>query len=283
MKVCVIANSHVNMLVFAAKNGAVRDMEFSFFGAPASMLRGLALRPDKSGFVAETGAAKRWLTLTARATELSFADYDAFVLVDMGMKQQRVLNLFNEFQPYSHHVDPQARLISERAFASAVDRMFDHSLMAYLLRRMRHLKQPVLLVFPPFPSERLKREADVAWLGSAGGRAAMVWVNAVTVSAWMRFARSRNHGFLMQPPETIGRDGLTLERFAIGGERVNGTAYAEDDSQHMNAEMGEIMLTQIAARLGDQTKARPSWPQRIGRLRRWAARRTRSLRKKAAA
>ena len=111
----------------------------------------------------------------------------------------------------------------------------------------------------------------------------MAWVNAVTTSAWERFAGARGRDYVVQPPGTIGRHGLTLERFSVGGERVNGKAFSSDDSQHMNAEMGEIMLKQIVAMLGDQRKARRSWPQRIRRLRRWAARRTRNLRKQAVA
>ncbi len=280
MKVCVIANSHVNMLLFAAKAGVGSEMDFTFFGAPASMLRGLTLRPDKSGFIAETRDASRWLKLTARATEISFADYDAFVLVDLGMKQQRVLNLFKDFQPHACHVGGQARLISERAFVTAAERAFDHSLMAHLLRQMQRVKQPIILVFPPFPSERLTREPDFEWLGSAKGRGAMAWVNAVTTSAWERFANARGCDYIAQPPATIGRQGLTLERFSVGSERVTGKAFSSDDSQHMNAAMGEIMLEQIVAVLHRKDLSRHHWSQRIRRVRRWAARRTRALRGK---
>ncbi|WP_421730456.1 hypothetical protein [Brevundimonas sp.] len=251
MRVAILSNSHINMIKLAATE-APPAWAPTFFGAPATKMRGLVRLPRGRGLHTIDPNLKHWLSFTSGGkASIDYSDYDAFVVLGMGLRTHRALSLFCEFQPAALRMNRKARLISEAAFRVEVRERMRQSTAFHVMELLADQKRPVLVIPAPIPSQTLADRARYRWLKKgAVAASAVAWINEVTFTECQSLASAFNYRFASQPPEAIGRNGLALPEHSAAAFKLTGAGYAGTDVSHMNAAFGQIILQVIGRELG---------------------------------
>lgn len=246
MRVCIFSNSHVAMLKHADDAKPRKRWTPTFFAAPHSLMKYVKLDRGGKSLSTSNAQVKAYLARTSGGLEvIELRSYDAFVVFGLTAKTQIAMDLFNTFQPYKLRVSADARLISEKAFETAVRDAFAKTNAATFLRYLKATKKPLIFAPSPFPNEQAIGHRLFPWTSESGADRAIAYINELCVSLWREMADDAGATLLLQPPETIGKSGLTLVRYGQGTKRMNGRPFQENDPNHMNKAFGRLMLDEI--------------------------------------
>lgn len=262
-RICVIGNSHLG----AAKLGwdAIAAQhpgrDLTFFGAPWSMLDGLALR-DGALVAGDDRLAHKLRRSSGGLDRIVLAEYDRFILYALQFGPRRVLLTYRNFRPPSfewrapledlaplrRHRGP-VQAVSERLFNRIAMAGLGSSLGVRLAVMIRAVTDaPIQLVAAPGFSERVLSTGD--WDGPLG--AGDLDRLAVRVPHLLRKACPEGVQ-LIQPRAHLVRHGLFTARAYAAEDRPGGQP---DDVHTGPAYAGEMLAGAIAAgRTQDLTAA----------------------------
>jgi hypothetical protein len=152
-------------------------------------------------------------------------------------------------------------LVSASAFDATLRGTVRASHAGHLTSRLaEECDLPVYYLPTPRPSAALKHMSSGSMLARADedgwGELIARKIDAAIDDALDGLAR-----VVPQPPETIERSLFTLAKFSQGSSRLNddGTAHADYDSVHMNAQYGALVLRDLIGRLrADRVRAGPA-------------------------
>lgn len=251
MKVAVFANSHVAMLKHATDEKTPEGWMPTYFAAPAKRMEGLRPVGNSSRLKPKDEYLRKYISMTSGGLdELDLKDYDAFVLVGLTAKLQTAIRIFQKFQPLAHRVSDDVRLISEAAFMQALHDAFSITNAAQYLKMLSKTGRPLVFVPAPLPSESLMWTEGHEWIATAEGKEALSWLKELSVQVWFEQAQKYDANLVLQPVDTIGVSGLTLDSFAEAAPKMqDGENFTEDNTSHMNAEFGGKIVGLISQNL----------------------------------
>jgi hypothetical protein len=255
LRVCALGNSHLAALRsgWAACGASYPDLDITWFGAMRDGMTHLrlqngALRPQRP----EVEESFAWTSGGRR--EVVLADYDAFLLVGMGLSFTLLARLYHANRTMTQsQALPFRRLVSRAVFDAASEGLVTHSLALSLARMIRRTVQvPLLLVADPLPGE-----------SAAQGKEAALWQHLARdpdgTALLARFAAQSSEaatrlqaGFVPQPDETRAAPPFTADRLRRGAVRMlagGDTPFEEEDTGHMGPEYGSQVLAAVARRL----------------------------------
>lgn len=257
LRLCAIGNSHLAALrsgwgLCAAAYPAVQATWFGAMWDGIAQLRrvGGALRADH---VPKVEATLAWTSGGLR--QVVFEDYDAFLLVGLGLSFTSLARLYGTNRTLSQSKAlPFKRLLSEAAFEAASKGLVQGSQSLALAGVIREATpKPLLLVPDPLPSEAAAKGPEAAlWrhlASDADGASLLARFAAQAQNA----ARSVNAVFIPQPPETRASPPFTHDRLRRGAVRMKpsgDTLFEETDIGHMGPEYGAAVISSAVAALG---------------------------------
>ncbi|TCL10224.1 hypothetical protein BXY66_2293 [Shimia isoporae] len=243
-RICVMGNSHVAALKGGWEDGAAprKDILPTFFGALSDGMGTLDF-VDGEVIPRERKAAEFFKRISGTGGGVRAEDYDAFVLVGMGLFPTPVFTNYARFAtPSTQHV--AEHFVSDAVIADTLWESIDGSMMMHCARVLRRATdKPIHLAWQAFCSESL---FDIDW------RAAQMqpildngdqpFVNMMMDGVADKL-RDAGFGVLEQPEETK-RDGvMTKAEFSRGSVlfravEKNAKEHRENDVFHMNSLYG---------------------------------------------
>jgi hypothetical protein len=260
LRLCAIGNSHLAALrsgwgLCAAVHPA---MQVTWFGAMwdgiAQLRRvGGALRADH---VPKVEATLAWTSGGLR--QVVFEDYDAFLLVGLGLSFTSLARLYGANRTLSQSKAlPFKRLLSEAAFEAASKGLVHGSPSLTLACVIREATmKPLLLVPDPRPSEAAANGPEAALWRHLASYANGGNLLARFAAQAQNAAKSVNAVFVPQPPETCANPPFTHDRLRRGAVRMKpsgDTLFEETDVGHMGPEYGVSVINSVVVALSIKT------------------------------
>lgn len=251
MKVAVFANSHVAMLKHATDEKAPHGWTPTYFAAPARRMEGLHQVGNSSRLKPKDEYLRKYISMTSGGLDdVDLKDYDTFVLMGLTAKLQTAIRIFQKFQPFAYRVSDDARLISEAAFLQALQDAFSITNAARYLNMLSKTGKPLLFVPAPLPSESIAKTEGHEWITTEEGRKALSWLKEMSVQVWFEQAQKHKAKLILQPEDTVGASGLTLDNYADAAPKMQGgDIFEQDNNSHMNKVFGKKMLELISENL----------------------------------
>jgi hypothetical protein len=233
MRLCILGNSHISALKRAwdtAPRGA--GVTATFFGSTSQMARfvelhGGALRPT-------VPTLRAYFLKTAGQVKVRVADYDAFVLVGLGLGPVNTAKAY-ETHRLPEHCGDTHRPVSRAALDQAAYDMLNRMAARLLVKLIRRASpgMPIVLVPEPYPCAGAGESEP--WWADPSVRATLL--DAFNL-ALARLADDLRVDLAPQPAETMD-NGFTAARFGIGAiDALMDFEYRDSDYRHMNDAYG---------------------------------------------
>ncbi|QLC22730.1 hypothetical protein HFP51_11400 [Parasphingopyxis sp. CP4] len=242
--VCLLGNSHSQAYRHAlASNSAPFDgVTLDFFSGNLAALQTLSVQGD--AFVTDhDGLCKRWSRNPPHKAKIRPADYDAFVLVGLGVDYMLALRALAKLDLFSHSAGQ--RLISRAAFRAIIAENFKLSFAYFMVRNLREMTDaPIALIVTPRPGETLIERPAYSRYTQDDGMAVIGEAGSMTEEvAYEIFGGDVR--LVLPDPALSASSGLTRrDMMRSGGEEWDGLEPHDDgyDHVHMNAGYARHML-----------------------------------------
>jgi hypothetical protein len=252
MDICVIGDSHAAALAAGWKGtrGEPADTRLSFFAATGSHLGDLV--PKAGALVPATRELKARLRKMSDGRVRIDAGFDAYILCGLGLRVQAMSGVYMRLRTGTQRAGGRT-LVSRACYLASARACVARSLAVETLVKLRAITDaPALLIATPFQSENDMKEIDELIAPGEDRDIAAAFLDACRDAA-----REHAAGFLPQPAATLGRSPLTTgAAFGRGSETIYAGS-GRDDSSHMNAQYGAIVLGAALAELAQN--ANPKW------------------------
>lgn len=248
LNLCILGNSH--MAAFKLAWEAIKkdhpDVSITFFGGIKGVVN--RLHVEDGAIVADNDRIRESLLWTSGGLDRITGDYDAFLLIGMGLSYERLVRMLK-----SHRLPSMIKTlkhgiqaISETYLQAATEDFYSASGAVQNVERVRAITSaPVFYIPCPLFSERALDDASYAyWHFAKGGDHMLNVYNSM-------LDRLRERCTVVPQPEETVVDGIfTKGEYCVGAVRLeNGLDRLHDvrDYRHMNAEFGEISLRDALA------------------------------------
>lgn len=246
MRLAVLGNSHLA----AVRRGwdLVRDdydADLTFFASTAGTMR--QLKVAGGALVAATPKVRKSLRWTSGGLDRIEGDYDAYVLVGMGVSYQHLMAILATHRTVELSDGGDHQLISEACLDTALEETVQRSVAMTVARRLKKITDAPLVCCPnPLPStEVLLREGyEQRRLNGARERVWPFYRHALSAIVGPRCR------VVEQPPETLAEHDLTKPEFTRDAVELKegwGQMPPNRDFWHMNADYGALLLREVFA------------------------------------
>jgi hypothetical protein len=244
MMIACIGNSHLAAfkLGWAQICGLHKGVHIDFFGAAASAMRYLEVDGDR--LVPTTEDTRQQMINTGGKDEIR-NDYDAYILVGMGLGIVHLVNAYRFHRP-ANLFDGETQVVSDDFVAKLRIHLIDRSAAVLNLRRLRKISNaPMFVALNPYPTSDVLRLPGFE-----------VWNNLPVIADCQHYLgnilqRECRHATVIEQPEiTLASKYLTKPEYTRNAELLKGAgtrAANAGDPWHMNAAYGAIMLGSILA------------------------------------
>ena len=248
LNLCILGNSHMAAfkLAWEAIKQDYPDVRITFFGGIKGVVS--RLHVEDGAIVPDNGRIRESLLWTSGGLDRITGDYDAFLLIGMGLSYERLVHMFKNhrlpdmIETLKHSVQP----ISEAYLRAASEDFYSASGAVQNVEHVHAITSaPVFYIPCPLVSERALDDASYAYWRFVKGRDYMMNVYNSMLD------RLRERCTVVPQPEETVVDGIfTKGKYCVGAVRLEkGLDRAHDvrDYVHMNAEFGEISLRDALA------------------------------------
>lgn len=242
-RIACIGNSHLAAFKLGWERINIQhpDIEVEFFGAAASAMRYLAV--DGNRLIPTREDTKQQILNTGGKGEIS-GDYDAYILVGMGIGIVHLVNMYLNHRPAHLYEGKGGHLISDALVDDTRHHLIDRSAAVLNLRRLRKITHAPIYVAPnPFPiSDVVDRPGYAAWADPAVLGDCQRYLDGVLEREYCDVT------YIEQPEETLASRYLTKPEFTRDAKLLKNTttrATNPGDPWHLNAEYGAIFLEHI--------------------------------------
>ncbi|MFC7702801.1 hypothetical protein ACFQXB_01170 [Plastorhodobacter daqingensis] len=256
MKGCIFGNSHSAALLKAWREheGAWPGLSLDFFvrsgvGVQGHRLDGPVIRAEDPDF-------RDMLEKLGLHHEIDLSGYDFLAVVGSEISPFKSVAILRDNQIFGWRTNDLARpVISEKVLRAALADSLRAANGARLLAQLRAVFQadkPIYVLTQPFPAAKHIDSPKLA-----------TFRRQIRQGDATRFARLYNEVaatvveelgglYLPQPQETVFKWVLTREKFTMGAPRLTNLRLkqAQDDILHANADYGQVVLNDLAGRLG---------------------------------
>lgn len=244
MRIAVIGNSHLAAykLGWRSMRSRYEGLRLTFFGSPTTSMR--ALKVESGCLVPTTELLHRNLEWTSEGLDRVAGDFDAYVLVGMGLSFVHLMAILRTHRPFSIYdpADPQQQLVSDAAFSSFMAATLGNSTGMILLDKLRQItRAPVVYAPNPYPS--------IGVLGdSKCGYYAHGTIRSEVFEFYKGFAPElvkRGCVLFNQPRDTVIDDLFTKEEYSKGSVKLKpgmNVQHDEQDHFHMNSDFGRVSI-----------------------------------------
>lgn len=257
IRLCIIGNSHMAAYklgwdaLVAAGDPATRAVMPVFFGAPRDGIRQVKeaagrivpLRKDIAEGFERTSGGQR---------EIVLADYDAVLLLGLGVSVKRILRLYKTHVWHGLAPDPARVMLPTRFVREFLAERYGSTLMGETADKVRQGREmPILAVAEPFWASWAREDSgdkpDYGWDAAirAGDAERLGQMFHETVSAGL----SGRASYVPQDAETVEHGILTRAAFNKDASRLISGEGGGTDAAHMNGAFGAAMWPRIALAL----------------------------------
>lgn len=248
-RIACIGNSHLAAFKLGWEQISKHypGLTLNFFGAPATAMR--LLKVEGQRLVPTSDATRKGLRDTS-GQEFIGNDYDAYILVGMGLGVVHIVNML------AHHRPPNLfkaggnfHLISADLVLEARQHLVDRSSMVLNIERVRSINKnsPIYIVPNPVPTTAVLNLEDFqCWSDEDVLEDCQAYLDTA-IERYCAGAR-----YFPQPRTTLHSRYLTKPEFSRGAMLLKNTGTRPvntDDCWHLNTDYGSLFLTTIMSEL----------------------------------
>jgi hypothetical protein len=253
-RIYFVGNSHLAAIklgwdVAGAQYPSVQPV---FYGASKRQMDSVTF---EAGALVPTSevVAEEIAKVSGGVTSVHLDDADLVCLVGLQFGFLNLLRLIHRFRTHSMvPLAKQSRLISRACLQQTYRERLEASIALKLARSIKSESAvPLLLVESPIPSTDLIQTDP--WMNIPGEQAKSTIAEAFSIYRRIVSELGTSEGIriVSQPPETIGRDGLSRVEFTRGSLRLESQErHSDGDFSHMNQDYGARILDEILKRVG---------------------------------
>lgn len=244
MRIAVIGNSHLAayQLGWHSIQEHYPGIQVIFFGSPTTSMR--ALRVESKSLVPTKDLVRQNLVWTSGGLDHVPGDFDAYVLVGMGVSLVHLMSLLKIHRPPSFYdpADKEQQLVSDRAFSCFMGATLGNSTGLMVLDKLKLITgAPVIYAPNPYPSTRLLHDITYQYYTDGPTRAMVCDFYKGFLPSLVR----RGAVVFDQPFESVVDNMFTKDEFCRGSVKLKpgmSSLHRADDYFHMNAKFGRLSL-----------------------------------------
>lgn len=255
IRLCVMGNSHLAAFklgwdaLVKDNDPTARALSPVFFGAPRDAMRHVR-QEDGRIIPTRKDVPESFERMSGGQREIRLADYDAVLLVGLGVSIKRILRFYKTHYWYGMPPDPERTLVSRRFAQDFLTDRYGSTLLAETAEKVRQgTAAPILAVAEPFWASWVREDV--------GGKSDYGWDKAIRAGDGERLGEMFRTTvcaslagwatFVPQPSETIEHGILTRAEFNKEASRLISGEGGGTDAAHMNGDFGRAMWPLIAA------------------------------------
>jgi hypothetical protein len=246
-RIAIVGNSHVAALKMGWDliENNYQHLDIVFFASVGKAAQDRELKGKVFGFLKPKPAPNETIFGNHSERSIDLAKFDHVLRVAEPKKESLLSVVLENTVVDGWPKDGREHHMSQTVFESLVEYTAQKQIVS---TDWRNWSSPKVTICPaPYPDERCvnhERPARIArWRVLAKRPDEMLWLRKMYVEKHRAWTEKYNIGLLMQPEETIAKNGLTKKSYSEGSFRMDANEMETNEEHiHMNAEFGKLML-----------------------------------------
>lgn len=241
INLCVLGDSHTVALrrALARPTTEPSPLKIQLIASARDGMRSTRLNGTRLEATTEK-VAEQFIRTSGGNPFVDLEPYDAIALCGLGMNLQSLFYILNTHQPLNPLFTPTTKnIISPAALQAAIQDAVNTSIAGWLLPQIRTISaKPIWLIPQPAPDASITQLSHKwPWLKDTQASILLQLLHDNLGVAIKNLSDKFDARILQQPQATLTEDGFSLSKYLQLGK--------QQDSAHMNADYGIIVLRQL--------------------------------------